>query len=71
MKNKALDEISSTFNSTKADKNLNTSDKNQIYISLMNTLEKEFGSLILNPTDDDMKRKDVILYKNISNSRVF
>lgn len=71
MKNKALDEISSTFNSTKDNKNLKTSDKNKIYISLMNTLEKEFGSLILSPTDDDMKRKDVILYKNISNSRMF
>lgn len=46
-------------------------EKNKILVSLMNQLEKNYDTFIINPTEDESNREAVQLYKKISNDRDF
>lgn len=46
-------------------------EKNKILVSLMNQLEKNYDTFIINPTEDESKGEAVQLYKKISNARDF
>lgn len=45
--------------------------KNEMLISLMNQLEHNYSTFIINPISEDLERAEVQLYKKISNARDF
>lgn len=50
---------------------LPTMQKNKKLVALMNYLEKNFGTFIINPTDSDLEHEPVKLYREISSAREF
>lgn len=70
-KQSELEAIRNRFESIKTNDSLGERAKTSRYVELMDELEHKFGSLILYPSKDDLEREDVILYRNISDSRVF
>lgn len=69
-KQSELEAISNRFELIKSNDSLGERTKTRKYVELMNELESKFGSFILYPTEDDLKREDVVLYRKISDSRV-
>lgn len=59
------------FKKVKSDPVMGEREKTTEYRNLMNKMESKFGSFILFPTDAELNRDDVILYKEISDARVF
>ena len=45
--------------------------KNETLVSLMNQLEHNYSTFIINPMREDLEREEVRLYKEISNARDF
>lgn len=70
-KNTRLTNISNRFEMIKKNPNLGEREKTRQYVDLMNELEHDFGSFILYPTENELKREDVVLYREISDSRTF
>lgn len=70
-KQSELEAISNRFELIKSNDSLGERAKTHKYIELMNELEHKFGTLIVNPSKADLEREDVILYRKISDSRVF
>lgn len=48
---------------------LNGSKKNHILLRLMNELERDYGTFVLNPSTDELNNSGVILYRKISDAR--
>lgn len=69
-KHSELEAIRNRFELIKSNDSLGERAKTSKYVELMNELEHNFGSLILNPSKDDLKREDVVLYRKISDSRL-
>lgn len=66
-----LNFIRNRFEMTKSNPNLGEREKTRQYVGLMNELETAFGSFILYPTEAELQRDDVVLYREISDSRTF
>lgn len=63
--------IRNRYEMIKTNPNIGEHEKTRQYVNLMNELEHDFGSFILLPTKEELEREDVVLYREISDSRMF
>lgn len=65
-----LSEIKNEFLALKS-KEMPQLARNKAYARLMDKLENYYGSLVLEPTQLELERPDVLLYHEISEAREF
>ncbi|KAF1294192.1 hypothetical protein [Candidatus Enterococcus leclercqii] len=68
---RTLETIASVFEDIQASSDLRQGEKNLRYLQLMNELGEDHGAMILNPTEADLKLPEVVLYRKVSQARVF
>lgn len=61
-----LKQIETAFTTTTG---LNEPQRTQHLVNLMNELEQDYGTLIFNPSPEELERPDVKLYRKISLAR--
>lgn len=68
---RTLETINADFEDIQSTKSLNQSIKNICLSQLMNELELDHNTYIVNATETEMKQEAVKLYRKISNARKF
>lgn len=68
---RSLKKINADFEDVQSAKSLNQSIKNICLSQLMNELELDHNTYIVNPTETEVKQEAVELYRKISNARKF
>lgn len=68
---KTLEEIRTEFEGYKNSDSLNTLQKTMRFVQLMNELEQDYHTFIINPTDEQLASDEVKLYREISYARKF
>lgn len=63
---RTLDEIRKDFEEME-----NSNDKILTFVLLMNELEKDYDTFRIDPSEEFLNKPEVILYREISASRVF
>lgn len=66
---RTLDEIQTAFDIFKNNQQLSQKQKNDLFVRLMDELEKDHHTLIINPTDEELSMPAVKLYRTISYAR--
>jgi hypothetical protein len=68
---RSLEKIKDEFESVKATDSLNSLQKTMRFVQLMNELEQDYHTFIINPTDEQLASDEVKLYREISYARKF
>lgn len=68
---KTLEEIRTEFEGYKNSDSLNQLQKTMRFVRLMNELEQDYHTFIINPTDEQLASDEVKLYREISYARKF
>ena len=68
---RSLEKIKEEFEAVKSKESLNSLQKTMRFVQLMNELEQDYHTFIINPTDEQLASDEVKLYREISYARVF
>ena len=68
---RSLEKIKEEFEAVKSKESLNSLQKTMRFVRLMNELEQDYHTFIINPTDEQLASDEVKLYREISYARKF
>ena len=68
---RSLEKIKEEFEAVKSKESLNSLQKTMRFVRLMDELEQDYHTFIINPTDEQLASDEVKLYREISYARVF
>ena len=68
---RSLEKVKEGFEAVKNNESLNTLQKTMRFVCLMDELEQDYHTFIINPTDEQLASDEVKLYREISYARVF
>lgn len=68
---RSLEKVKEEFEAVKNNESLNTLQKTMRFVCLMDELEHDYHTFIINPTDEQLASDEVKLYREISYARVF
>ena len=68
---RSLEKVKEEFETVKNNESLNTLQKTMRFVCLMDELEQDYHTFIINPTDEQLASDEVKLYREISYARVF
>ncbi|MHC5268339.1 hypothetical protein ACYSNO_04010 [Enterococcus sp. LJL98] len=68
---RSLEKVKEEFEAVKNNESLNTLQKTMRFVCLMDELEQDYHTFIINPTDEQLASDEVKLYREISYARVF
>lgn len=68
---RSLEKIKEEFEAVKSKESLNSLQKTMRFVRLMDELEQDYHTFIINPTDEQLASDEVKLYREISYARKF
>lgn len=68
---RSLEKVKEEFEAVKNNESLNTLQKTMRFVCLMDELEQDYHTFIINPTDEQLASDEVKLYREISYARQF
>lgn len=68
---RSLEKVKEEFEAVKNNESLNTLQKTMRFVCLMDELEQDYHTFIINPTDEQLASDEVKLYREISYARKF
>ena len=68
---RSLEKVKEEFEAVKNNESLNTLQKTMRFVCLMDELEQDYHTFIINPTDQQLASDEVKLYREISYARKF
>lgn len=68
---RSLEKVKEEFEAVKNNESLNTLQKTMRFVCLMDELEQDYHTFIINPTDEQLASDELTLYREISEARVF
>ena len=68
---RSLEKVKEEFETVKNNESLNTLQKTMRFVCLMDELEQDYHTFIINPTDEQLASDEVKLYREISYARKF
>ena len=63
---RSLEKIKDEFEAVKSKESLNSLQKTMRFVRLMDELEQDYHTFIINPTDEQLASDEVKLYREIS-----
>lgn len=68
---RSLEKVKEEFEAVKNNESLNTLQKTMRFVCLMDELEQDYHTFIINPTAEQLASDEITLYREISEARVF